>query len=76
MDEREFEIASNTTERLHAEGVAMVQLRLAPQHHPDFDGAHCLDCETPLPALRLEMGRIRCVECQTSLDARLKRRLA
>lgn len=40
----------------------------APQTHPDFDGEHCLDCDTKIPEERLAMGRIRCVECQTLIE--------
>lgn len=38
--------------------------RSAPESHPDFDGLHCLDCEAEVPAARLALGRIRCVDCQ------------
>ena len=37
-----------------------------PQSHPDFDGLHCVqpDCGAEIPAGRLALGRVRCVECQ------------
>lgn len=42
--------------------------KLAPESHPDFDGEHCVDCDIVLPVLRLEMGKVRCVDCQTLLE--------
>ncbi len=41
---------------------------LKPETHPDFDGEHCLDCDVSIPAKRLAMGKIRCVDCQSELD--------
>ena len=36
--------------------------------NPDFDGLHCIDCDEKIPAARLKLGKIRCVECQTVLE--------
>lgn len=41
---------------------------MAPQHHPDFDGATCVVCSDDMPALRLTMGKVRCTLCQTKLE--------
>lgn len=49
-------------------GVAKAALQVAPQTHPDFDGKNCVNCEDSLPKVRLTMGRIRCVACQTLLE--------
>lgn len=46
--------------------------KLAPETHPDFDGETCIDCGTEIPAIRLSMGRIRCVDCQNKLEKRKK----
>jgi RNA polymerase-binding transcription factor DksA len=48
------------------------QAKMKPETHPDFDGIHCLDCDNDIPALRLQMGKIRCVHCQTALEHYLK----
>lgn len=45
---------------------------LAPQTHPDFDGAHCVDCETEIPAKRLAWGRVRCTDCEAILELKKK----
>lgn len=45
--------------RARAAAAAMVQ------SHPAFDGKHCIDCDVAIPKRRLEMKRIRCVDCET-----------
>jgi RNA polymerase-binding transcription factor DksA len=42
------------------------------EKHPDFDGLHCLVCEEEINLGRLNLGRIRCFECQTSIEKRNK----
>jgi RNA polymerase-binding transcription factor DksA len=42
----------------------------APEIHPDFDGETCLDCGNDIPAGRLALGKIRCVECQSIREHR------
>lgn len=44
-----------------------------PQRHVDFDGENCVSCAMPIPAKRLEMKRVRCVECQEAIDRRARR---
>lgn len=34
----------------------------------DFDGEHCVDCDEKLSEIRLKIGSIRCVNCQTELE--------
>jgi RNA polymerase-binding transcription factor DksA len=46
--------------------------RAQPETHPDFDGTHCVGCGEEIPAARLELSRIRCVECQDQLERRRK----
>jgi RNA polymerase-binding transcription factor DksA len=33
-----------------------------------FDGLTCVDCAENIPAARLAMGRVRCIECQSTLE--------
>lgn len=47
-----------------------------PEHHPDFDGETCVECGEDIPANRLLLNKVRCVDCQTFLeeaDARKRR---
>lgn len=44
-----------------------------PQTHPDFDGLHCVECDIEIPKLRLDSGRVRCVDCQTDIENESKR---
>lgn len=46
--------------------------KLAPETDPDFDGESCITCGNEIPDLRLQMGKIRCVECQEKLERRKK----
>lgn len=70
MDERVLEMAEELTASEVNNGVASVRSRLAPQTHPDFDGKHCVDemCGEEIPKARLDMGRIRCTECESRLE--------
>jgi RNA polymerase-binding transcription factor DksA len=46
--------------------------RAKPQQVPGADGEYpfpdCVDCGDPIPPIRLQWGRIRCVECQTRVE--------
>lgn len=33
-----------------------------------FDGEHCTDCDVPIPLGRLQLGKIRCIDCQSLLE--------
>lgn len=68
----EADIASALEMGFIAKALADHKTKMAPEKHPDFDGEHCLDCDTEIPEARLEMGRIRCVDCQTELEMRDK----
>lgn len=67
------DLATRTEASFTSDAIADVRARLAPQHHPDFDGKHCLDCETPMPRQRLATGRIRCAPCETVVEQIRKR---
>jgi RNA polymerase-binding transcription factor DksA len=62
------DIANEVVEACLAEAEARARGKSAPETHPDFDGFHCLDCGDEIPVLRLRLGRIRCVDCQTRLE--------
>lgn len=36
--------------------------------YAEWDHEHCIDCDVLIPALRLEMGCVRCVQCQEEVD--------
>ena len=42
--------------------------KMKPETHPDFDGEHCVDCDVEIPKVRLDMGKVRCVDCQHKLE--------
>lgn len=55
--------------------VSAVRSRNVAESHPDFDGTHCLDCDDPIPKPRLDLGKIRCVDCQSDLEREAQRRV-
>lgn len=52
----------------NAQAIAKVKARLAPEKHPDFDGKNCVVCGEKIPRIRLDMGKVRCVHCQSALE--------
>lgn len=68
MDERFFEIAAAREQREREAGVAAASATTRPETHPDFDGVHCVDCEDDIHPLRLAMGKVRCVLCQSAKE--------
>jgi len=51
----------------------MEQPQAAEARFAGFDGAHCFDCHDELPRVRLLLGRVRCVRCQTRAESRGER---
>lgn len=39
-------------------------IKSLPERPDGFDGKHCIDCEDPIEAPRLKLGRCRCIGCQ------------
>lgn len=68
MDERFFEAASAREQRERDIGVAAAGAALRPETHPEFDGDNCVECDNPVHPLRLAMGKVRCVFCQTTKE--------
>lgn len=66
------DIASALERGFIAHALTLHKEKVAAEKHPDFDGESCLDCGAEIPELRLEMGRIRCVDCQTALELKNK----
>lgn len=42
------------------------------ESHPDFNGQDCVECGEAIPAERLKLFRVRCVECQRIIEHRKK----
>lgn len=69
MDEWMFEKALRLQEAERAGGIAANSIAAnRVEEHPDFDGKHCVDCEIEIPEVRLAMGKVRCVDCQSLLE--------
>ena len=66
------DIAAETVETCLADAERRARGKSAPEKHPDFDGLHCIeeDCGIEIPAARLNMGKVRCVDCQMLRERR------
>jgi RNA polymerase-binding transcription factor DksA len=69
----ENERATLIEEQFTDAAIEAVREKVQPESHPDFDGAHCVECEEPLPPTRLALGRIRCVACQAQREHEARR---
>lgn len=70
----EGDIASALELGFIAHALEMHKAKVAPETHPNFDGESCVDCGDDIPQIRLDMGRIRCVHCQETLEKKNKMR--
>jgi len=71
------DIAAETLETCLADAERRARGKSAPEHDARFDGAHCVeeDCGVALPRERLNLGRVRCVDCQALAERRRALRL-
>lgn len=78
MEERNADVldqAAAITERERSVVESVARNLAKPETHPNFDGIHCVgdieeECGAEIPAERLQMGRVRCVECQARVERR------
>jgi len=70
------DLASDHIEWHQADSERQARGHSAPEVHPGFDGAHCVDCEDEIPTERLKLGKVRCVNCQEILESKKARGLA
>lgn len=70
MDENHFEMAERLEQAQRDSAIKLASKSAAPETHPDFDGIHCVDCDTDIPEGRLKLGKVRCVDCQSHLEKR------
>ena len=66
------DIAAETLEVCMADALRRQLGKSAPEQDSRFDGAHCIeeDCGVEIPRARLNMGRVRCVDCQVRVERR------
>lgn len=74
MDEYQFEMAERLAETQRQSALDAAARSVAPELHPDFNGTDCVECDAEIPAARLATGKVRCVPCQTRLEALRGRR--
>lgn len=68
MSGDEADLAQAQIEIFQAQAIRRASGRCGPEVHPEFDGAHCVDCGIEIPAARLALAKVRCIDCQTLLE--------
>lgn len=68
--------AAYVTDLMTERAIAAQREHSRPETHPDFDGLHCVedDCGIEIPEPRLQLGKVRCVDCQARLEKLAKQR--
>lgn len=66
--------AADLTQQLNDMALADVRGKARPQQTQNADGTwpspYCVECEEEIPLARLNLGRIRCIDCQQVLERR------
>ena len=68
----QIDVAADTTTTCTAEAERRARGLSGPEYHPVFDGKTCVECGEDIPAKRLAMRKVRCVDCQTELETRVR----
>lgn len=60
---------ASALEQLHRDA-AIAAAQRPEKAHPEFDGKHCIEseCGDVIPAGRLALGKVRCVDCQAAKE--------
>jgi RNA polymerase-binding transcription factor DksA len=64
----ESDRASAIEAQFNEDALTVARRKTLPETDPDFDGVHCIECAENIPAARLKLGKIRCIECQTVIE--------
>lgn len=81
MEPKEFtpdhlDRATNLTQEMTDNAIAEQRRKARPEQVQNADGSwpvtECVDCEIEIPAGRLALGKIRCVECQSLAERRAR----
>ena len=69
LSDKTLETAENIVNSVIDEKIARARVRQCalPKFHT-WDGETCFDCGDDLPEERIEMGRVRCVHCQSKAE--------
>lgn len=66
LNDKTLEMAERLSASVVEERVQAARVRQCDRHEfYSWDGETCFDCGEDLPEERVEMGRVRCVPCQT-----------
>lgn len=66
LSDSTLEMAERLQNSVVEEKITQARTRQCDKHEfRSWDGETCFDCGEDLPEERVEMGRVRCVPCQT-----------
>lgn len=67
-----FDLASEVESSFRELQLQVTRNKVKPEQVQNEDGTwphpECVDCDEEIPLLRLQMGRIRCVHCQSEIE--------
>ena len=69
-----LDAATEIAEAFTEAAILRVRKANSKETHPDFDGENCVICGETLIALRLTLGKIRCVDCQEHIERQQNRK--
>lgn len=65
----QVDLANSLVEEFTASHVARIRGLNKPEQVKNEDGTwpheECIDCDEPIPEGRLNLGKVRCIECQS-----------
>ena len=64
--------ASAIEAQFNEDALEEARRKTAPETNPDFDGKHCIECGEKIPAARLKLMKIRCIDCQSLKEQKTK----
>ena len=67
-----IDAANDYAAQLNHDALERARGKDAPEHHPSFNGANCVDCGVVIHPARLAMGKVRCTECQSFIERRVR----
>jgi RNA polymerase-binding transcription factor DksA len=69
LNDKTLEFAERLQLAQVEEKIAQARVRQCDESRfTGWDGETCFDCGEEIPVQRLEMGRVRCVYCQTTAE--------
>lgn len=66
------DIANTVVEQCTTEAEHRARGKSEPESDPHFDGTTCIECGEDIHVERLRLGKVRCIDCQSTLEWEIK----